>query len=216
MCICAILTYMKKLTTTTIGILIVILILIAASAYYMFGHGLYAKTPMLYNTAQPDGIVKGYLETMIPRNIEAVDASKKIMDDKDITLPEVRLFAARMADAQDFEIGQMKGWYTEWFNTPVPIFLYKRNMTAIEGTGDAVAKVYIQDMIKHLEFDAKEAKKARVFIETIQEKTSTSDGQLTITNSHPGIDTTTIFTEALEEKRQASIGELEDLLKKFK
>lgn len=207
---------MKKLTTLSISIITSIVIVLAGGAYYMFGHGLYAKNPMLYGTGTPDGIVKGYLETMIPRNIEAIDASKKIMSDTDITVPEVRLIAARIFDMQDFEIGQMKGWYVEWFRTSVPLFLYKRSMTAIEGTGDAVAKTYLKDMIAHYEFDVAEAKKARMYIDAIQEKTSSTDGQLTITNSHPGIDGTLVFTEALEEKRESYIGEMKDILKSLK
>lgn len=206
---------MKKLTTPIKILIAVILILVAVGAYYMFGHGLLSKTPMLYNTAAPDGIVKGYLHTMIPRNMEAVDLSRKIMEDIDITVPEVRLLAARISDTQSFEIGQMRGWYTEWFNIPVPLFLYKPTFTPITSTGDAVAKTYLKEMIKHYEFDVAESKKARTYIEVIQKKTSGGDGQLTITNSHPGIDNTLIFTEALEEKRQGEVEIMKDLLKKF-
>lgn len=206
---------MKKLTTSTISIIIAVILVLAAGAYYMFGHGIYAKNPTLYGTGTPDGIVKGYLETMIPRNIEVVEASKKIMVDPDITIPAVRLLAARIADAEEFEIGQMKSWYIEWFNVPVPLFLYKNIMRPIEGTGDAVAKAYLQDMIALYEAGVVEAKNARVYIEAIQKKTSSSDGQLTITNSHPGIDTTLIFTEVTEEKKEAKIGEMQDLLKQL-
>jgi Domain of unknown function (DUF305) len=207
---------MKKLTTLTISIISIIVILLAGGSYYMFGHGLLSKTPMLYGTDTPDGIVKGYLETMIPRNIEAVELSKKIMTDADITIPQVRLIAARMSDVQDFEIGQMKGWYVDWFRLPVPLFLYKRSMTAIESTGDVVAKTYLKDMIQHYTFDAAEAKKARMYIEAIQKNISSTDGQLTITNSHPGIDATLIFTGALEEKRLGDIEEMKDILKTLK
>lgn len=205
---------MKKLTT--LSIITSIVIVLAGGAYYMFGHGLYTKNPMLYGTGTPDGIVKGYLEIMIPRNIEAVDASKKIMSDTDITLPEVRLIAARISDTQDFEIGQMKGWYVEWFRIPVPLFLYKRNMTAIESTGDIVAKTYLKDMIAHYEFDVAEAKKVRMYIEKIQKKTSSTDGQLTITNSHSGIDGTLVFAETLREKRQKDIEEMKGILQGLK
>jgi len=207
---------MKKLTTVTTSILIIAVLLIAAGAYYMFGDGVYSKNPSLYNTTEPDGIVKGYLQTMIPRNVEVVDASKKIMVDADISVPEIRLFAARVADAQEFEIGQMKSWYTEWFGIDVPLFIYKRAMTPIEETGDAVARVYLQDMIAHYEFDAEESRKAQQYITVIQENNSNSDGQLTITNSHIGIDTTILFAQITEEKRQATIGEMQELLKKFK
>ncbi len=170
---------------------------------------------MLYGTGTPDGIVKGYLETMIPRNIEVVDASRKIMEDGDITIPAVRLLAARIADVKEFEIGQMKGWYVEWFRLPVPLFLYKKAMTPIESTGDAVAKTYLEEMIVHYTADGKEAKKAKAFIEVIQSKTSSSDGQLTITNSHPGIDTTLMFLDEAEEKTGAMVGEMQDLLKQL-
>jgi hypothetical protein len=206
---------MKKLTTVTYISIAIIILLIAGGSYYMFGHGLLSKKPMLYGTDVPDGIVKGFLERTIPHNIESVEASKKIMVDVDITIPEVRLLAARIADAQEFEIGQMRGWYTEWFGIPVPLFLYKPTFTPITGTGDEVAKVYLKDMIRHYQDDVDEAMKARAYIEVMQKKNSSSDGQLTITNSHPGIDTTLIFTETLEEKRQKDIGDMQDLLKKL-
>lgn len=207
---------MKKLTTATISLIVIALLLVGAGAYYMFGHGVYSKTPMLYGTDTPDGIVKGYLEIMIPRNIEVVEASQKIMQDPDITIPEVRLLAARIADAQEFEIGQMKSWYVDWFQTPVPLFLYQKKMTPIESTGDAVARTYLADLIVHLEADLAETKQARLYIQAIQDNTSSSDGQLTITNSHPGIDMTLMFTEITEEKRSALIGEIQDLLEKLK
>jgi hypothetical protein len=207
---------MKKLTTTMKTITFIILVLLAGGLYYMFGSGLYSRNPMMYSTGEPDGIVKGYIETMIPRNIEVVDASKKIMSDLDITIPEIRLLAARIADTHEFETGQMSSWYTEWFNVSVPMFVNKPNITPIEETGDAVARVYLQDLITHLEFDIAEAKKARTFIEAIQTKNSSSDGQLVITNSHTGIDTTIMFTQIVEEKRQASIGEIQDLLTQLK
>jgi hypothetical protein len=145
---------MKKLTTTTyISIAVIVLLIAGGSYYYMFGHGLLSKTPMLYGTDVPDGVVKGFLERTIPHNMESVEASRKIMVDLDITMPEVRLLAARVVDAQEFEIEQMRGWYTEWFGIPVPLFLYKPTFTPITETGDEVAKIYLKEMIRHYESD---------------------------------------------------------------
>ena len=121
--------------------------------------------------------------------------------------------AARITDAQEFEIGQLKSWYTEWFKDSVPLFLYERKMRLNEGTGDAAAKIYLEDMIAHFSDDVAEGNKARAYIEAIQKKSASSDGQLTITNSHIGIDTIITNTLITEEKRQALIGEMEDLLK---
>jgi hypothetical protein len=49
----------------------------------------------------------------------------------------------------------------------------------------------------------------------MQKKNSSSDGQLTITNSHPGIETTLMFTQILEERREKDIADMKDLLERL-
>lgn len=203
---------MKKLTTATTVIIAIVLILIAGGAYYLFGHGTLSKTPMLYGTDQPDGVVKGFLETMIPHHIESVDASRVVMSDASITVPEVRVLAARLSDTEEFEIGQMKSWYREWFFIPVPLFIYKPTMKITEAVGDEKAKVYLNNMIAHYEYEISQAQKARKYIEAMQANSSDSDGQLTITNSHVGIDTTILFTRELEAKRTKDIADIKAVL----
>lgn len=211
--ICAILTYMKKLTNTIIYILIILLL--GAGLYYYFGHGLLSKNPYMYGSNEADGIVKGYMHDILPHHIKAVEVSKFIMNDSEITIPEVRVLAANMADSQEFEISQLKNWYVEWFNSPVPFFLYKSPFTETDKTGDARAKIYLRDMIKHARYEAKQAHNARAYIEKIQKNNSSTDGDLTITNSHPGIDTIIVFTKEIEEKKAKEIEEIEAVLRKF-
>lgn len=204
---------MKKLTTTLI--LILVIILVGTGLYYNFGHGLMSKHPKLYGADVPDGVIKGYLQDVIPHHIEAVNISKTIMEDPAITIPEVRLLAARIADAEEFEIGQMKGWYAEWFGVHVPVFLYQSTLTKTDATGDARAKIYLRDMLKHARYEANKARIAHAYIAKMQKNSSSSDGDLTITNSHPGIDTALMFTKDIEAKKLQDVADIEALLKKF-
>lgn len=205
---------MKKLTT--IALILIAILILGALGYYFFGTGTWSRNPSLYGTNQSDGIVKGYLERMIPHHIEGVDISKRVMIDKDITVPEIRLFAARVADREEFQIGQMKGWYTEWFGIPVPLFVYKRTLTETDATGNALAQVYLEEMLAYNEYQIDESQRVHAFIEEIESRHASTDGQLTIVNSHPGIDTTLVFTKQIEDEKMEDNAEIRELLSMLK
>jgi uncharacterized protein (DUF305 family) len=82
--------------------------------------------------------------------------------------------------------------------------------------GDARAKVYLKDMIAHHEAAIESAEKTRKLIEKIEKAHSTSDGVITVMNSHPGIDATLIFTKHIEEVQKKEIGDMKVLLKTLK
>ncbi len=153
---------------------------------------------------------------MIPHHLEAVQTSKVIMMDADITNPEVRLLAARIADTQEFEITQMEGWYLEWFKTPYEFnpAMFNSMMSDPKGAvGDERAKIYLKDMVKHHEHAIEMAQEAREVIADLMEDFTKSDGSLTVTNTHPGIETTIAFTEQIEKNQQVEIEQIKALLK---
>ena len=70
----------------------------------------------------------------------------------------------------------------------------------------------LNNLITHYKFEITQAKNAREYIEAMQKNSSNSDGQLTITNSHIGIDTTILFTHELEAKRLKDIEDIKAVL----
>lgn len=205
---CVILAYMKKLTTAIIVVAILIVLVITGRIFYN-------QNQHMMTATTPEDAVKNFLEMMIPHHSEAVEFSKVIMMDREITNPEVRIFAARIADAQEFEIAQMEGWYQEWFKTEY-VFdpsIYKPMMSdSKETTGDVRARVYLKDMIAHHQHAIDSAQDTREQIDSLMKNFSKSDGTITITNSHPGIDTTVMYAKHVEEAQQKEIEEMKALL----
>ncbi|MES2623195.1 MAG: DUF305 domain-containing protein [Patescibacteria group bacterium] len=205
---------MKKVTTAVIAIAIALVLIISGKLY--FGHsGMSHMYSILKNVDTPDGAIRGYLEMMIPHHAEAVNASKQVMMDKDITDPQIRLFAARVADAQEFEISQMEGWYRDWFGmdyaTSTNYMPMMSDLTNL--VGDKKAKAYLEEMIAHHEEAIDSSRQTREFIESIQAKNSKTDGDITVTNSHIGIDTSLVFTKHVEDVQAKEIAEMKELLK---
>ncbi len=207
---CVILPHMQKVTTAILSIVIATLIVLA-------GKAIFSKTNHMSATT-PDGAVKSFLEMMIPHHEEAVGTAKVIMMDSSITVPEVRLLAARIADAQEFEIVQMEGWYQEWFGTEYVFDPSMYNPMMSDTTkviSDARAKVWLKDMIKHHEHAIDMANETQKLITDLQKKDTTTDGTLSITTTHPGIDTTLLFAEKVKTEQTREIAEMKELLKKL-
>ena len=208
---CVILAYMKKLTTAIIAAIVLIVLIFVVRMISNNRNTMVAETP--------EGAAKIFLETMIPHHSEAVETSKVIMMDLGITIPEVRLLAARIVDAQEFEIRQMEGWYEEWFGTPYMFdpSMYHPMMTRVaeDVVGDVRAEAWLKDMIDHHEDALTQFKDAREIISDLQEKLTTTDGAISISNTHPSIDTTLLFIERIDAEQRKEIAEMKELLKKF-
>lgn len=205
---CVILAHMKKVTTAIIAVAILIILIITARI-------MFSRQAHIMTADTPDQAVKNYLDMMIPHHMEAVQTSKVIMMDSEITNPEVRLLAARIADAQEFEITQMEGWYQEWTKTPYQFnpAMYKSMMSNPgDATGDLRAKIYLKDMIKHHEHAVEMSKEAREQIAELVEQSGTTDGTLTVANSHVGVDMTLLFAQHVEDTQKKEIEEMKELL----
>lgn len=209
---------MKKHTT----IISAIAVIVVALAVFLIYTGMKHASVLDNVTVEVDNsdvAVKVFLEEMIPHHQEAVRNSQLVMVDADITNPEIRALAARIDDKQTFEVVKMDGWYFEWFGTPydesktllrVPYEPMMGDLTKLKG--DALAKAYLKGMIEHHEHAIMTAVEVREFIEKIEKKNSATDGQLTITNSHPAIDSTILLTKQIEVDQAKEIQEMEVLL----
>lgn len=205
---------MKKVTTAAIAIVIAVILIITGSVY--FGHGSMSHNFSLKGVETTDAAVKSFLEMMIPHHKEAVEASKLVMMDRDITNPDIRIFAAKIADAQEFEIGKMEGWYSEWFGTPYDATssTYMPMMSDLSTiTGDKRAKTYLKEMIAHHEMAVRDAKETREVIEKIQSAHAVHNGDLTVVNSNERVDSTVLFTKQIEDVQAKEIEEMKALLK---
>ncbi len=208
---------MKKHTTILSAVAAIIIALAVFFIYMGMRH-----SSVLDNTTvkidSSDAAVKVFLEEMIPHHQEAVDTSRFVMNDKDITNPQIRLLAGRIADKQEFEISQMKSWYYDWFGIEytasstllkTPYEPMMGDMTKLKG--DNLARAYLQNMIIHHEHAVMTASEVRMFIESAEKKNGVSDGQISIVNSHPGIDQTLIFTKQIETDQTKEIEEMKGL-----
>jgi uncharacterized protein (DUF305 family) len=209
----AIIARMRKRSTI---IAIILIIIIAGLVTWM------SKSTMSHDVLSgiedADGGVKVFLEMMIPHHQEAVETSLKVMQDPNIDNPKLRILAGRIYDAQTFEIIQMKTWYAEWFGVPYtasstllahPYMPMMGDLSAL--TGKDLEKAYINGMIEHHKMAIDTAEDVKTFLEKAQEKGGISDGDLTIINSHPGVDQTLIFTQKIIDVQSKEIQQLKDL-----
>jgi len=208
---------MKK-HTTIISILAALVVVLAV--FFMFS-GMRHSSLLDKTTTEikdSDAAVKVFLEEMIPHHQEAVDTSLLTMNDADITNPEIRTFAARVYDKQSFEIAQMKTWYLDWFGVEygatttllqAPYEPMMGDLTQVKG--DNLGKAYLQNMITHHKHAIATAQEIRAFIQKTEEENSTSDGQIRVYNSHPGIDQALIFTKQIEVDQSKEVEEMKKL-----
>lgn len=205
---CVILPHMKKLTTAIIALVVIIILVIASRMMFGNSHD-------MMTASTPEESVKNYLDMMIPHHSEAVETSKVIMMDSTISNPEVRLLAARIADAQEFEIAQMEGWYRDLFKMDYefdPSMYTPMMSNPGDATGDERAKIYLKDMIAHHEHAIEMSRETREQIEDLMKSHSATDGTLTVVNTHEGIEMTVQFAKRVEEAQQKEIEQMKELL----
>lgn len=184
-----------------ITITLFIIIAISAVLYRNMSDNTFKDVADEKNTAV---IVKSFIDKMIPHHQEAVDSSLKVMNDLDITEPKVRIFSANVVDNQSFEISKMKNIYQEYLGQEYTQSIsldadgegdhdsdyhnMMSNTSALKG--DDLAKVYTKDMIKHHKAAIKMAEDYIEIMDKVNKTNSTSEGGLTITNTHPSIEAT--------------------------
>lgn len=148
----------------------------------------------------PEDAVKSWLLTMIPHHQEAIRTSMRVVSDSEIENPDLRILASRIVDAQTFETVQMATWYKEWFgveydpsmNTYIPMMAEVEVMT-----GEDLKKEYLKGMIKHHKAAVAMSEDLLEYFEEYKKKTSTTDGELVVTNSNPAIDQMTFFAQKI-------------------
>lgn len=209
---------MKK-HTTIISTVVIIFVALAVFLIYTGMRHASILDNVTVEVNNSDVAVKVFLEEMIPHHQEAVRNSRLVMNDMDITNPDIRALAAHIDDTQTFEVVKMDGWYQEWFGTyydesktllRVPYEPMMGDLTALKG--DALAKVYLRGMIDHHKHAIMTSAEIRNFIEKTEKAKGTSDGQLTIMNSMPAIDQTLILTKEIETNQTKEIQRMEMLL----
>ena len=163
-------------------------------------------------------IVKSFLDKMIPHHQEAVDSSLKVMNDLEITDPQVRIFAANMVDTQSFEISKMESMYREYLGSEYTQTIsldakgtgedhYQHMMSDTSGLkGDELAKSYAKDMIKHHEAAIEMAQDYMKLIEKVKSYDSTTSNGLTITNTHPAIEESYELAKQIIDAQTKEIG----------
>ena len=139
-------------------------------------------------------LVKSFLDKMIPHHEMAIDESLKVMNDKDITESNVRIFAANIADTQSFEIERMKTLYMEYLGSEyIPTVIIEAKKMDMEEMpadlkGDELAKDYTKRMIAHHEEAVTIAKDYVKLIDKVRKESEKSENGLTVSNNHPAID----------------------------
>lgn len=145
-------------------------------------------------------IVRSFFDKMIPHHQEAVDSSLKVMNDLEITDPQVRIFAANVVDTQSFEISRMQNMHREYLGGEYTQTTsldangkgqdhYEHMMSDMSALkGDELAKSYTNDMIKHHEAAVEMAQDYMKLIDKVRSYDSSTENGLTITNSHPAVD----------------------------
>ena len=157
-------------------------------------------------------IVRGFLDNMIAHHEEAVNISKVVMNDLEISDPKVRILAANVVDQQTSQIDMMKNiyriyLYQEYDRANVN---YHNMMSADISTlkGDELAKVYKKDMIKHHKDAIDIAEDYIKLVDKIKQSTEVKQDGLVITSSHPAIDESYMIAKDIIEKQEKEIDEM--------
>jgi len=193
-------------------ITITILVLISLG-FILYKNGTFTKLNF-NNQKDSSVVVRDFINMMIPHHNEAVKVSLSIMNDLSITEPKVRILAANIVDTQSFEIAKMKtiysdylgGEYTSSTSTESHIMGDYKDIK-----GDDLAKTYIKDMIKHHKEAIKAAEKYIKLIDKINKQNSKTENGLTITNSHPALDTTYEIAKGIIDSQNKEIELMESL-----
>ncbi len=209
---------MKKHTTIISVVSILIIIIVSVFAYSGMGHGSILKNAIV-KVDNSDIAIRVFLEEMIPHHQEAVRTSRLVMNDLDITNPEIRGLAARIDDKQTFEVLKMDGWYFDWFGEyfdenktllRVPYEPMMGDLTVLKG--DALAKAYLTGMIEHHEHAIMTSSEIKDFITKKEQDNTATDGQITVVNSVPAIDNTLILIKDIQTDQAKEIQEMKVLL----
>lgn len=175
----------------------------------VLGFILYKNGVFVNNKNQDTSVfVRDFIEMMIPHHEEAVKVSLTVMNDLDITEPKVRVLAANIVDNQSFEINQLKNIHAEFLGGEYMMSSSTENHMMRDYTnmkGDDLAKTYIEDMIKHHEEAVKVAEKYVKLIDKVRKASSSSEGGLIVTNSHPSIDMTYDMAKGIIESQAKEI-----------
>lgn len=152
-------------------------------------------------------VVREYLEMMIPHHEEAVKVSTPIMNDLSITEPKVRILAANIVDNQSFEMVQMRNLYIEflggYYTATTTYHTITKDLSVLKG--DELAKVYLNEMIKHHKEAIKVSQKYMKKIEKVRKASSYTENGLTVMNTHPSLDITYDIAKKLIEDQEKEI-----------
>jgi uncharacterized protein (DUF305 family) len=204
---------MKKMIIT---ITLFVLIALAVIGFTTRSKGTFKDVDDETNTAV---IVKSFLDKMIPHHEYAITSSLKVMNDKDITESQVRIFAANVVDSQTFEIEKMKTIYMEYLGAEyAPTIMLDaagtgmdhENMTSktADLKGDELAKAYKEEMIAHHEGAVEMAKDYIKLIDKVRKESAKTEDGLTVSNNHPAIDLTYELAQQIVDTQEKEIEQL--------
>lgn len=195
----------------TITITLLVLIALGFILYKNYSDNKLTNIDDPKNTAT---MVKNFLDKMIPQNNESAQTSVKVMTDLDITEAKFRILAANIADRDSFRVAQMKGLYVQYLGNEYDVAssTYRnmmKDMTTLRG--DALAKEYVKEMIKHHNRTIDDANDYIKLIDKIRKESSNTENGLTVTTSHPAIDDSYDFALQIIKDYQSDI----DTMKSF-
>jgi len=196
-----------------ITITLFVLIALAVIGFTTRSNGTFKDVAGETNTAV---IVKSFLDKMIPHHEEAITSSLKVMNDKDVTESQVRIFAANVVDNQTFEIEKMKTIYMEYLGAEyAPTIMLDAGMNhenmaskTADLKGDELAKSYKDEMIAHHEGAVEMAKDYMKLIDKVRKESAKTEDGLTVSNNHPAIDLTYDLAQQIVDTQEKEIEQL--------
>jgi len=187
---------MKKITT-----LILIFILISVGVYFREDIKSYMRNDIDVTNIDTNVLIKVYLDDMILNqynNMEyAVDIQKS-----GITSPETLKFAAALQDEASFLSNQLISAYFTALNISYGQKIIAEDPMAKKAVDlDSFKELYT----KNAKQSIKVSERFLRAINKIETNSGITDGTLTITNSHPGIDASKEMAKSIIEKSTKNI-----------
>jgi len=121
------------------------------------GQHMMANGRMMKNDMMGAGSDQHFIVQMIPHHEGAIDMAKLALERS--KRPEILSLAARIIQAQEQEIGEMKRWYQDWYGSAPPPGSMGMHMAGMTGDTDALKKIsetdfdreFMEQMIPHHE-----------------------------------------------------------------
>ncbi len=141
----------------------------------------------------------------------------QIAEDRTAENVDVKILSGRIIDNQTFEIIQMLNWYEEWFGMEFDLSgashakKYIPMMDTASTTGAVLEQRYVEGMIKHHKMAVEMAEELLAFFDKTDKERSSTDGELTVRESHPNVETMRDFAKKIIEVQNKEIQQLSSL-----